>query len=64
MNIFKALGHLGVAMDAAEVLVTSSLDVARTDYAFAYYGTCFARFGLRYVLERHGRYLALYVDAV
>ena len=33
--VYHALGHLGIAVDALEVLVASGLDVAGLDDAFA-----------------------------
>ena len=59
-----ALGHLRVAVYALEVFVTGGLYVACLDDALTDGGTRLAGLRFRDVLERHGRYLALDVDAV
>ena len=59
-----ALSHLSIAMNATVVFEACSLNVARLDHTLAYCGAWLARFGLRYVLERHGSDLALNVNAV
>ena len=62
--VYHALGHLGIAVDALEVLVASGLNVAGLDDAFADDGAGLAWFHLGDVLEGYGCNLALDVDAV
>ena len=62
--VYHALGHLGIAVDALEVLVASGLDVAGLDDALTDDGAGFARLHLGDVLEGYGRNLALDVGTV
>lgn len=59
-----ALGHLCVAVYALKVFKAPLLKMARGNDALADVGRRFALFSLRYVAERHRRYLRLYVYAV
>ena len=59
-----ALGHLSVAVDALVVLEPLLLNLSGCYDTLAYGCTRFAWCSFAYVLERYGRYLALYVDAV
>ena len=45
------LGHLGIAMDALEILVAHLLDMARCHYPLAYGGRRFSRFERRQFIE-------------
>lgn len=59
----KALGHLGIAVDSLMVAKAFLLYLAGTDYALTNGGRWLARLCLRNVLEGHGRYFDLDVDA-
>ena len=53
-----ALGHLGIAMDALEILIAHLLDIARCHYSLAYGGRRLSRFERRQLIEGDRLYLA------
>jgi len=62
--VYHAFCHLCVAVYSFDVLEALLLYVARLDDALTDDFARFAGLCLGYVAERHGRYFALYVDAV